>query len=242
MRRTALTLSMALAAAIPFAMNDAAHAEYPTKPIELIVHTGPGSGSDIFARLVAKIINDQQTLSQPIVVVNKPGGRGAVAVEYLASKHGDAHTIMNMADSGFLNVPIMSGLDLPLEKFTPLVILGFDVNAVAVNADSPHNSLKELVDAAKADPKSIAVGVGTIGGSAHILCYLVSDDSLNAVGFQGGGEALTSFLGGHVQVSCENLSELVGHAQAGKAKILSDRQRRAHGTSAGCSDCQRRGL
>ena len=220
MRRNGWLHTIALAVGFWFVTVQAALAEYPTKPIEVVVHTGPGSGSDIFARLVVKAINDQKTLSQPLVVVNKPGGRGAIAVSYLASKRGDAHTIMNMADSGFLNVPIMSGLDYTLDDFTPLAILGFDVNVVAVTSDSPYQSLKELVDAAKADPRSLAVGVGTIGSSAHILCYLVSDDTFNFIGFKGGGEALTSFLGGHVQVSCENLSELVSYANANKVRIL----------------------
>ena len=201
-------------------LSGAVQAQYPTKPIEVIVHTGPGSGSDMFARQVVNILNEQKTLSQPFVVVNKPGGRGAIAVSYLASRRGDAHTIMNMADSGFLNVPIMSGLDLPLESFTPLAILGFDVNVIAVGYDSPYQDLKGLVDAAKANPRTIAVGVGTIGGSAHILGYLVSDDNFNFIGFKGGGEALTSFLGGHVQVSAENMSELIGHVNAKKARIL----------------------
>jgi putative tricarboxylic transport membrane protein len=222
MKKSFLTIA-AVSVAISFmgtALSGAALAKYPTKNIKVVVHTGPGSGSDMFARNVVKMLNKYKKFKKRFVVVNKPGGRGAVAVKYLSTRTGDAHTIMNMADSGFLNVPIMSGLDLKLEDFTPLAILGFDVNVIAVLAKSKYKNLKQLVKASKAKPKSVSVGVGTIGGSAHILGYLVSDDTFNFVGFKGGGKALTAFLGGHVDISGENISELISHTKSGKVRIV----------------------
>jgi tripartite-type tricarboxylate transporter receptor subunit TctC len=222
MNKSFLTAATVLVA-IPLmgtTFSDAAFAEYPTKNIKVVVHTGPGSGSDMFARNVVKMLNNQKKFKKRFVVVNKPGGRGAIAVKYLSTRTGDAHTIMNMADSGFLNVPIMSGLDLKLSDFTPLAILGFDVNVIAVLTKSKYKTLKQLVKAAKAKPKTVSSGVGTIGGSAHILGYLVSDDTFNFVGFKGGGKAMTAFLGGHVDISGENISELISFAKSGKVRIL----------------------
>ncbi len=222
MKKSFFSIAVAVIAVSIFgtAFMESALAKYPTKNIKVVVHTGPGSGSDMFARELVKMLNKQKKFKKRFVVVNKPGGRGAVAVKYLSTRTGDAHTIMNMADSGFLNVPIMSGLDLKLKDFTPLAILGFDVNVIAVLSKSKYKTLKQLVKAAKAKPKTISSGVGTIGGSAHILGYLVSDDTFNFVGFKGGGKALAAFLGGHVDISGENISELIGYAKAGKVRIL----------------------
>src|SRR5688572_13663489 len=74
------------------------HAQaFPSRPLELVVHTGPGGGTDLIARMVGEILTREKLVGQPVNVVNKPGGGGAIAYTYIRSKRGDPHTIMTVA-------------------------------------------------------------------------------------------------------------------------------------------------
>lgn len=209
------------AALAPFTSPQAQ--SFPGKPVEVVAHTNPGGGADLFARYVVDIINREKLLSQPMVVVNKPGGSHAVAANYVAARKGDPYTVLTIAHSSFLAVPTVSGLDLGLDKFVPIALFGLDSHTVAVRADSPYKTLKDLIEAAKKNPKSINVGVGTIGGTGHLVGHLLEKQSgarFNFIGLKGGGEAVVGTLGGHYQLCLENLSEIMEHVNAKKLRIL----------------------
>jgi putative tricarboxylic transport membrane protein len=209
------------AASAPFSTAQAQ--SFPAKPVEVVAHTNPGGGADLFARFVVDIVNREKLLGQPMVVVNKPGGSHAVAANYVASKRADPYAVLTIAHSSFLAVPTVSGLDLGLDKFVPLTLFGLDSHTVAVRADSPYKSVKDLIEAAKKAPKSINVGVGTIGGTGHMVGYLLEKQTgarFNFIGLKGGGEAVVGTLGGHYQLCFENLSEIMEHVSAKKLRIL----------------------
>ena len=196
---------------------------FPAKAVELIVHTGPGGGSDLFARVVADIVNKERFLPQPLVVLNKPGGGGAVAFRYVAEKRGDPYTVLSVATTVFLTAPTRAGLDIGPEKFTPVALLGFDINVMAVREESPFKTLKDVVEAARRSPKAVTIGVGSIGATAHLLGYLIEKQTgvkFNFVPLKSGGEAVVGALGGHVQLTTENLSEMMPHVQAKKMRVL----------------------
>ena len=208
-----------------FCFFQASHAQpYPVKPIEVVVHVNPGGGADIFGRYVANIINKEKYLPQQMVVVNKPGGAHAVAASYVAAKKGDPYTILTVAHNTFLAVPTISGLDVGLNKFTPLAFFGLDSQAVTVRADAPYKSMKDLTDVAKAKPKSITVGIGTIGSPAHMLGNLIEKQTgarFNYIGLKGGGESILGVLGGNYQLTFENISEIMDHVRAKKLRVIS---------------------
>jgi tripartite-type tricarboxylate transporter receptor subunit TctC len=196
---------------------------FPAKPIEIVVHVNPGGGADVFARYVTDIVNREKLLPQPMAVVNKAGGAHAVAANYTAAKRGDPYTVLTIAHSSFLVVPAVSGLDLGLDKFVPLALFGMDSHTLTVRADSAHKTLKDITEAARRSPKSVIAGVGTIGGTAHMVGYLLEKQTggkFNFIGLKGGGEAVLGVLGGHYQVCFENLSEVIEHVQAKKMRIL----------------------
>jgi putative tricarboxylic transport membrane protein len=196
---------------------------FPTKPIELVVHTNPGGGADLFGRYVADIINREKLLPQPVAVVNKAGGAHAVAANYAASRRGDPHVVLTIAHSSFLVVPAASGLDLGLDKFVPIALYGLDSHSVTVRADSPHKNLKDLIAAAKRAPKSVVVGIGSMGGTGHMLGHLLEKHTgvqFNYIGLKGGGEAILGVLGGHYNVCFENVSEIMDHVKANKLRVL----------------------
>jgi putative tricarboxylic transport membrane protein len=211
-----------LGASAPLAAALAAQS-FPAKPVEVVVHTNPGGGADLFGRFVVDIVNREKLLPQPMVVVNKPGGSHAVAANHVASKRGDPHAVLTIAHSSFLAVPTVSGLDLGLDKFVPLVLYGLDAHTVAVRAESPFKSVKDVIEAAKKAPKSLNVGIGTMGGTGHLVGYLLEKQSgarFNFIGLKGGGEAVVGTLGGHYQLCFENISEIMEHVNAKKLRVL----------------------
>jgi putative tricarboxylic transport membrane protein len=196
---------------------------FPAKPIEFVVPGNPGAGSDIFARLVADIIRKEKLVSQPILINNKAGGGGAIAAVYAAQKRGDPHTVVSFPTGMMLTAQLRSGLDVGLEKFQPLALLGFDINCLMVNTDSPFKSVRELIDAAKAQPKTINVSIGSVGSTSHMFVWTLerlTGARFNVVIMKSGSEAVTAVLGNHVHWSTGQLTDAIPHVAGGKLRIL----------------------
>jgi putative tricarboxylic transport membrane protein len=196
---------------------------FPAKPIELIVHTGPGGGSDIFTRVVADIIAKDKLLPVTTVVLNKAGGGGAIAQNYVVGKRGDPYTVYAIAASLMVAIPIRNGTDTGLDKFHPLGLLGFDLNALTVTPESPYRTVRDLVEAARANPKGINISVGSVGSASHYLPVMLEKLTgvrFNIVHMKSGAEAVTTMLGGHVHATAEQLAEMTQYIEAGKVRIL----------------------
>jgi putative tricarboxylic transport membrane protein len=195
---------------------------YPTRHIELVSPTGAGGGSDLVARMVADIIVKEKLLPQPVVVINKAGGGGAIGAQYVAGKRGDPYVFMQAA-TGLITIPIRTGLDVGADKFQPLGVIGFDLNSVAVAENAPYRNLKELIDAARDKPRTLSVGTTSPGGNAHALMFKLeklSGARFNIVSFKSGAETVTGVMGGHLQVTAENLGEVMPQVEAKKLRLL----------------------
>jgi putative tricarboxylic transport membrane protein len=195
---------------------------YPSRPVELVVHTAAGGGGDLFARTVAEVITKEKLLPQPLVVSNKGGGGGAIAFSYVASKRGDPYTLLAVPSTVLLTAPLRSGLDIGLDKFTPLASLGLDLNALTVRADAQYTTVADLVAAAKREPGSIVIGFGSFGGTGHYLAYRLEKATgarFKTVSMKG-AQAVLSVLGSHVHATTENLSEVMAHVEARKLRVL----------------------
>jgi putative tricarboxylic transport membrane protein len=196
---------------------------YPVKPIELVVHTAAGGGSDMVARTFAEVVAREKLLPQPLIVQNRSGGGGAIASSYVAGKRGDPYTVLSAAVSVVLSVPLRTGMDVGIDKFHPLGMIGIDLNALTVREDSPYRTAQDLVNAAKAKPKSINIGIGSTGATAHYFLYQIerlSGARFNVVSFKSGPDAAVAVLGGHVHATTENLADVIPHAEAKKMRIL----------------------
>jgi putative tricarboxylic transport membrane protein len=119
---------------------------FPSKPLELVVHTAPGGGTDIFARVVGEILTREKLVNQPVNIVNRPGGGGAIAYTYIKSKRGEPHTIMAVASLSLLTQTMRPELGLGLDNYTPLAFLAQDPQAVIVSGDSPYRTFKDLIE------------------------------------------------------------------------------------------------
>ncbi|MGE5465646.1 MAG: tripartite tricarboxylate transporter substrate binding protein [Methanocella sp.] len=196
---------------------------FPIRPLELVVHTSPGGGTDVFARAVADIITKEKLLSQPVTVSNRSGGSGAVAYNYIKSKRGDPHVILTVASGTFLTAAARPEQGYGLEHFTPLAFLAMDAQAVAVQAESKYGTMQDLIEAGKREPNQIAASVASATGTGRLLLYLIERETgakFKFVPFKSGADAAMSVLGGHVPFTTENLSEMFPQVEAKKMRVL----------------------
>src|SRR5204863_6122255 len=134
----------------------------PTRPIEVVVHTGPGGGSDLLARAVALMIEKEKLLPVRMQVVNKTGGGSAVAAAYLAEKKGEPHTI-GFFTGVWLTSPLTSAdAKVTLRDLTPVARLVLEPALIAVKADSPYKSLAQFTSAAKDKPGQLKQSGGSV--------------------------------------------------------------------------------
>lgn len=205
------------------ACGAAAAQSYPSKPIEFVVQTSPGSGTDVYCRGVTDIMQREKLITQSIVVNNRVGGSGAVAYNYIKSKRGDPYVVLCVATGGVLLSAARPELNLGLEHYTFLSFMAQDPQVIAVNSELKVKTVKELLDAGKREPNVLSMAMSSTLGVGRQLLYLMDKEAgakFKLVVFKGGGEATTSVAGGHVSFTAENLSEMAGHVQAGKLRVI----------------------
>ena len=196
--------------------------KYPEKPITFIVVAGPGGGSDIFARTMSAAFAKDELLPQPIMVENKQGGSGSIAYAYVAGKKKDPYFIVN-AGPTMLTTPLIGITPVTLKDFTPIANFVFDDYVLMVNQNSKYRSIKEIIDAAKANPKKMTVGGTSLGSSDSICAYMIEKAAgvqLNFIVFNGGGDVNAALLGGHVDMAMSNPGEALEFYRAGKVRLL----------------------
>ena len=204
----------------------AAAAWKPDKPIEIIVGTGPGGGQDKSARTLNRILVDKRLVDQPVSVVNKPGGGGAVGWTYL-NQHAGEGNIIYVGNPTLLTNHIVGRSPINYTHVTPLAILLSESVAISVLPESPLKTGKDLLVRLKKDSSSVSVAVGSsLGSTNHIAIALIAKavggdaKKLRTVVFQGGGEAITALLGGHIDVNSSAANNVVPHIEAGKLRVL----------------------
>lgn len=223
-------ITSVLALALLFALAGGAHAAaaewQPDKPVEIIVGTGVGGGQDKSARTVQRILQENKLVNVAVTVVNKPGGGGAVGYTYLNQHAGDG-TIIYVGNPTLLTNHIVGRNPVNYTHVTPLAILFSESVAISVRPDSPFKSLKDLLAKLKQDSSQISVAVGSsLGSTNHIAMALVAKAAggdgkkLRTVVFQGGGEAITALMGGHIEVNSSAANNVVPHKESGKIRVL----------------------
>ena len=161
---------MIIAVLLSFTFNRAWSQEFkPSKQIETVVHTGPGGGSDLFARAIAELLQKEKLISQRMQVVNKSGGGSAVAMSYLAEKKGETHTIGFFTGVRVTNPLTTAEATVTMKDLTPIVRLVLEPAVIAVKADSPYKTMKDFIEAAKKSPSQVeSIGrFGDFAGQSH---------------------------------------------------------------------------
>ncbi|MPZ38868.1 MAG: hypothetical protein GEU95_12540 [Rhizobiales bacterium] len=220
-----IRLSPALAAlALVAASAFPAHAQFkPTKQIEFVVHGGPGSGNDVFARQLSTIIDQEKLAPVRVQVVNKPGGGATTAANYMASKKGDPYTIACFTNIWLLNPLVQKAAVNRLQDMSPIARLVVEPALVVVLADSPFKTLAQFIDAAKANPGKLKWSGGSILSRENTVRQLLMQKTgarWQFISFPSGGERLAALLGGHVEMMIVDPSEAVEQIRGGKFRAI----------------------
>ncbi|MBI3915659.1 MAG: tripartite tricarboxylate transporter substrate binding protein [Betaproteobacteria bacterium] len=214
----------ALTAVLVLAAGPAPAAEYPTKPLQLMIAYAAGGSTDVGARIVAAIAEKQ--LGQPIVVVNRGGAGGQVGWTDMSRARPDGYYI------GFINLPATNTVILdPARKaifnadsFVPIINQVLDPGIIWVKADSPYKSLKGLIDAAKKSPNTIRTATTGILSDDHLAILMVEEAAPGAifriVHLEGGAAQMTGILGGHIDVAFDNVGSVFRRIRTGEVRAL----------------------
>ena len=188
----------------------AALADYPEKPVEVIVGYSAGGGTDVMARTVSQFLEQELGDGVSVVVKNMPGAGGQIGFTEVAGAEADGYTL------GTFNLPAALALthdraaDYDVTSFTYLANFVEDPNTITVAANSPYQTLDDLLAAAKADPRAITVGLSSLGGNDHFSANMMASASgaeFTLVPFKGAANARTAIMGGHVAAGTMTLGQ-----------------------------------
>lgn len=194
--------------------------DYPARPVELVVTFAAGGGTDALARAMADA--SRRHLPQPIVVLNKPGAAGGIGLTDVANSPPDGYKLA-LVTADMVIIPHLGLTKTTYERFTPIIQLNADPSAITVAADSPHNTIEEFLDAARAKPEMMQVGNSGVGSIWHLAAAALEDKTgarFNHIPFQGGNPAVLALLGGHIDAVAVSPAEVIQYVKAGKLKTL----------------------
>jgi len=215
--------SLLLIAGLALAAPVFAQGFTPTRPVEAVVHTGPGGGSDILARAIALMIEKENLMPVRLQVVNKTGGGGAVAAAYLAEKKGEQHTIGFFTGVWLTNPLTSEKANVTLKDLTPVARLVLEPALIAVKADAPYKTLGDFISAAKQNPGQLKQSGGSITSRDNVVRQQLQQATGARwvfISFPGGGERIAALLGGHVNMMVIEPAEAGEHIRAGNMRVL----------------------
>jgi len=195
----------------------------PSRPIEFVVHGGPGSGNDVFARALTTIIDQEKLSPVRIQVVNKPGGGSTTAAAYVVSKKNDPHVIACFTNIWLIDPMVQEAATNRMQDMSPIARLVVEPALVVVRTDSPVKTLKEFIDAAKAKPGALKMSGGSITSRENTVRQLLmqlTGARWVFISFPSGGERIAALLGGHVDLMIVDPSEAGEQVRAGKLRVI----------------------
>ncbi|MEY4435818.1 MAG: hypothetical protein RLY41_840 [Pseudomonadota bacterium] len=195
---------------------------YPNKPIKVVVGYAAGGAVDVVARTIGLSLST--SMGQPVVVENKPGAGTNIAVKSVISAEPDGYTLMMAANALAANMSLYQPAPFDAERdLVAVSLIGRVPVVIAANPNAPFNSIKQLMDAAKGKPNSIAFGSPGNGSTPHMAIELFARAAgidLQHIPYRGGTPAITDVMGGQLPLVAVNALEVLPHAKSGKLKVL----------------------
>jgi len=221
-RRQFLQLTAAALAAPALSRSAFAQA-YPSQPIRIIVGFAAGSGSDIFARLMAQWLSERLN-GHTVLVENRAGGGGNVGTESVVRATPDGYTLLQWVPGNMVNNTLYQNLNFNfLRDIAPVAGTARTPYVVVVNNDLPVKTIPELIAYAKANPGKLnfaSAGVGTGIHMAGELFKLTAGVDMVHVPYRGAGGAMTDLIAGQVQLMFDTMAASIPHIKAGKIRAL----------------------
>ena len=202
------------------AATAAGAAEFPTKPVRLVIGFAPGGGTDVTARALSNKLTP--AFGQQVIVDNRPGHSGTIAADIVSKGTPDGHTVLLGTIALVIN-PILTK-NMPFDTFKDLLPVTQAVdstNILIVHPSVAAKSVKELIALAKAKP--LNGGSSGIGGTGHLaveLFNLQAGTKITHVPYKGGGPAMIDLLAGNIQLIFATAASSINHIKAGKARAL----------------------
>ncbi|WP_050044044.1 tripartite tricarboxylate transporter substrate binding protein [Bradyrhizobium sp. LTSPM299] len=223
-RRAVLSAGGALAAAVATAglASQADAADYPERPVKIIVPFAPGGPTDIMARILGTHLGE--ALKGTIVIENRPGGGGNIGIGIAAHAEPDGHTLLITSSAYVVNPGLYAKIPYdPFKDFAAIAELGTSPNVILVNAKLGINSVADLIARAKAHPDELNYASPGLGTTPHLsgeLFKIVANVEMTHVPFSGAGPAIQALLSGTTQVTFAALPPAHPHIESGALKAL----------------------
>jgi tripartite-type tricarboxylate transporter receptor subunit TctC len=207
-----------------------AQEKFPSRPIEIVVPTPAGGGTDITARLLAELV--EPILGQKVVVVNKPGAGGALGMNAVVQAKPDGYTLGGLWNAPLTMTPHTQPVPYSLTDYATISLADVAPTVMCARADFPANSGKEFIEVIRKSPNKYTYGNDGVGGTIQFSVERIFTRlglKARPVPFGGAGETLKNFLGGHVDIYAGSIPPIVPHVKAGTAKclLLSSREKSA---------------
>ncbi|MGH9255402.1 MAG: Bug family tripartite tricarboxylate transporter substrate binding protein [Vicinamibacterales bacterium] len=200
-------------------------AAFPERPVLMVVAGAPGGGLDLTGRALERTMLETRLLPTGFVLKHMGGAGGNLAKSYVHQRSGDAYTLYVESNRIYVN-KLVGTTHLDHRDLTPIARLTTEYLAWVVRADSPFKSARQVLDKLKADPTSVAFGVGTVPSNDQMnilrpaLANGIDPKQIKIVVFKSGGDLMIQLLGGHIPVISTGLSEAIEQVKAGRARLL----------------------
>jgi tripartite-type tricarboxylate transporter receptor subunit TctC len=196
------TLGLLAAAAAAFPLAAQAQANFPERPVKLVVTYPVGGSSDLMARILGQKLSEHW--KQPVVIESKPGAAGSIGMEFAARQPADGYTfVIGNLGPAAVN-PLISKLPYNMQKdFIPVSLTATGPNILVVPANSPYKTLNDLVSAVRAKPGGVSMGTSGPGSMAHLGGEFIMRQAkvrFQVVPYKGGGQAVNDLLAGHLDM------------------------------------------
>ncbi len=216
LRRMAQGVGLGLAILV-----SSAHAQYPDKPVRIVVPFAPGGGTDLIARTLGQGMS--QALGQPVIIENKPGAGTVIGTDLVAKSAPDGYTLVIATLAHAVNPSLLSKLPYNNDTaFAPVSLIGRGPNVLVVRAESPYKTVKEILDAAKAGKKLTYASQGN-GTSAHLAGEMfanLSKAEFLHIPYRGAGPAMVDLLGGQVDMFFGTAAAVANMVDQGKLRAI----------------------
>ena len=195
---------------------------FPNKPIKIVVGYAAGCAVDVVARSVGQSLS--ASTGQPVLVDNKPGAGTNIAVKSVIAAEPDGYTLLMAANALASNMALYQPAPFDAEKeLTAVSLVGRVPVVIAANPSVPYANVKQLIEAAKNKPNSIAYGSPGNGSTPHMAIELFTHAAgidLQHIPYRGGAQAITDVIGGQLPLIAVNALEVLPHVKSGKLKVL----------------------
>jgi tripartite-type tricarboxylate transporter receptor subunit TctC len=196
---------------------------YPDKPVKLVVPFPPGGITDVIARSLSS--HAQQTMGQPMIVDNRPGGGGVIATDLVAKAPADGQTVLLAAiGQAVVNRHLFKKLPYnPDTDLAPVSLIAQGPNVLVVNASSPYKTVADLLAAAKKSPEEVTFGTYGNGSSPHLQAALLMQRTgvkFTHIPYKGAAPAMNDLLGGQTTFMFDSLITSLQHIRTGKLRAL----------------------